>query len=87
MKHGRSDYNERIRDSAKIIPADEPVFLIRGQDLAGPAGVEAYALLAEIAGASKEVVDGCRLQAEAMKHWQKMHPSRTHVAGREFLRG
>ncbi len=80
MKHGRSDYNERIQDSAKIIPADEPVFLIRGQDSVGPLALEQYALLAEILGASEEVVSGCHEQAEAMKHWQKMHPSRTHVA-------
>ena len=30
MKHARKDYNERIQDNANLIPADEPVFLIRG---------------------------------------------------------
>ncbi len=83
MKHGRSDYNARIQDNANIIPDDEPVFLIRGQDIVAPFALQKYALLAEEAGAPGDVVDGCREQAEAMIHWQKMHPSRTHVAGRE----
>lgn len=32
MLHARKDYNERIQDAAGIIPMDEPVFLLRGQD-------------------------------------------------------
>jgi hypothetical protein len=32
MLHCRKDYNERIQDSAGIIPDDEPVFLLRAQD-------------------------------------------------------
>lgn len=35
MLHSRSDYQSRIQDSENKIPADEPVFLIRGQDLFG----------------------------------------------------
>lgn len=31
MKHARPDY-DRIQDPANLIPADEPVFLLRGQD-------------------------------------------------------
>lgn len=31
MKHARPDY-DRIQDPAGLIPADEPVFLLRGQD-------------------------------------------------------
>lgn len=31
MKHARDDYN-RIQDPANLIPEDEPVFLLRGQD-------------------------------------------------------
>jgi len=31
MKHARADY-DRIQDPAGLIPTDEPVFLIRGQD-------------------------------------------------------
>jgi hypothetical protein len=36
MFHARQDYNSRIQDSANIIPADEPVFLLRGQDVHAP---------------------------------------------------
>ena len=32
MLHCRKDYNERVQDSAKIIPEDEPVFLLRASD-------------------------------------------------------
>lgn len=32
MVHAREDYNHRVQDSQKLIPADEPVFLIRAQD-------------------------------------------------------
>jgi hypothetical protein len=32
MIHAREDYNQRIQDSAGIIPDDEPVFLLRAQD-------------------------------------------------------
>lgn len=32
MRHVRADYNLRIQDSANLIPEDEPVFLLRGQD-------------------------------------------------------
>lgn len=33
MKHAREDYN-RIQDPAGLIPDGEPVFLIRGKDIA-----------------------------------------------------
>ena len=32
MKHIRQDYNDRVQDSAGIIPHDEPVMLFRAQD-------------------------------------------------------
>ncbi len=41
MKHARADY-DRIQDPAGKIPADEPVFLIRGQDFTGPETVAAW---------------------------------------------
>ncbi len=33
MLHARKDYNERIQDSANLIGRDEPVFLLRAQDI------------------------------------------------------
>jgi hypothetical protein len=69
MKHARSDYN-RIQDPENLIPDDEPVFLIRGKDKVAPSTVEAWAALAEQAGASAEIVYAARQQAARMKLWQ-----------------
>lgn len=41
MKHAREDYN-RIQDPVGLIPADEPVFLLRGQDEVAVAAVSYY---------------------------------------------
>lgn len=41
MKHAREDYN-RIQDPAGLIPEDEPVFLLRGQDMFAPELVLAW---------------------------------------------
>jgi len=69
MKHAREDYN-RIQDPEGLIPDDEPVFLIRGQDITGPAAVRNWAILAELQGASAEIVWRARNQAQAMIDWQ-----------------
>lgn len=73
MKHARSDYNERIQDSANLIPDDEPVFVIRGQDAAAPGTVEAWANFAEHCGASPEIVAMARQHAAVMREWQLKH--------------
>lgn len=70
MKHAREDYN-RIQDPEGIIPADEPVFLLRGQDICAPAAVEAWANLAESLRASPEIVRVARTQAKRMRKWQE----------------
>ena len=69
MKHARKDY-DRIQDPAGLIPDDEPVFLIRGQDAAGGAAVYAYAALLEDMGGSPEIVALAKQHAEAMRRWQ-----------------
>lgn len=43
MIHARSDYNDRIVDLAGLIPDDEPVLVVRGQDQAAPATARAWA--------------------------------------------
>jgi len=45
MIHARTDY-DRIQDPAKLIPDDEPVFLLRGQDKLAWIAVWFYAVLA-----------------------------------------
>jgi hypothetical protein len=69
MKHARADYDE-IQDPRNIIPEDEPVFLLRGQDKFAWQVVSLYADLAQRGGASPELVASCREHAQKMKEWQ-----------------
>lgn len=75
MKHARVDYN-RIQDPANLIPDDEPVFLIRGQDPAGAVAVLAWADEAEKRGASPEMVWKARQHASAMALYALEHGKR-----------
>lgn len=72
MRHAREDYN-RIQDPAGLIPEDEPVFLIRGQDFAAPVAVRAWANEAAFQGADTEIIEAARRQADAMEDWQATH--------------
>lgn len=45
MFHARSDYNDRIQDSTELIPENEPVFLLRAQDITAAATVRFWANL------------------------------------------
>lgn len=69
MKHARPDY-DRIQDPAELIPAEEPVFLIRGQDVAGPVTLRYWATAAKSMGADQEIIDLVLDQAKAMEDWQ-----------------
>lgn len=69
MKHARDDYN-RIQDPANKIPADEPVFLLRGQDKAAPEAVRRWAAMAAHYGASADIVAKAKDQATLMEAWQ-----------------
>lgn len=75
MKHAREDYQRRIIDSANLIPADEPVFLLRGQDVHAAETVRFYSQLAEAGGAAPELTLACERQANAMDAWRiHKHP-------------
>lgn len=72
MKHSRSDYN-RIQDSDKLIPDDEPVFLLRASDKFAPATMDYWiGMLIRESGDSKTIA---RLQdhAQNMRVWQNEH--------------
>ena len=69
MKHARSDY-DRIQDPDGKIPEDEPVFLIRGQDVAAPAALRDYAILAQAMGADMALVQSVNDHAKRMEQWQ-----------------
>jgi hypothetical protein len=70
MKHARDDY-DRIQDPAGLIPEDEPVFLIRGQDQIGASTVRLWATLAELAGCDLEIVNKAKRHADKMDAWPK----------------
>lgn len=76
MKHARKDY-DRIQDPDGKIPADEPVFLIRGQDLAAPETLRQYAIEAARKGAAENIITATLKQAEAMEKWQRERARKT----------
>lgn len=69
MKHARQDYN-RIQDPTGKIPASEPVFLLRGQDVCAPLAVQAWADEAEKRGADPEIIRKARTWAAEMLTYQ-----------------
>ncbi len=79
MKHARQDYQDAIVDERLDvgggIPDDEPVFLLRGQDVFAWRAVLAYAdlLKSNPATVERRVADACRIQAMKMKAWAKAH--------------
>jgi len=75
MRHAREDYN-RIQDPEDKIPHDEPVFLLRAQDLVAPLVVEFWADRAEKSGALPNIVEAARRQAFDMRTWQYLHPAK-----------
>ena len=58
----------------RIIPENEPVFLIRGQDVVSGDAVRAWANLAESNGADPVIVESARNHAELMDKWPKRKP-------------
>jgi len=73
MKFSRIDYQTRIIDQLRPefggIPIDEPVFLLRAQDVNAAEVVRFWAFLAHASGADPHTVDSAERQAAAMKAW------------------
>jgi len=70
MKHARKDY-DRIQDPEGKIPKDEPVFLLRGQDIAAPSTVDRWAELNILHGGDPFLSSYAFDQANKMREWQK----------------
>jgi hypothetical protein len=69
MIHAREDY-DRIQDDQ--IPADEPVFLLRGQDRTAAAVVRYWAELnTKLPDGDMQAVGAAREHAELMDRWPK----------------
>ena len=75
MIHARPDYN-RIQDPEHKIPDDEPVFLLRAQDVVAPSIVEIWSIAAHKAGASPDIVNCAYIQAQKMRQWQEKHKAK-----------
>jgi hypothetical protein len=70
MRFSREDYTRRITDKDGKIPDDEPVFLLRGQDVHAPSTLRFYAKLLEETG-NTEMAEELRNHARQMIVWQK----------------
>lgn len=70
MKHARDDYAP-IQDPRGLIPEDEPVFLLRGQDKVAWRAVEAWARMAEEVGAAPDIISAAMYQSAAMLAWAR----------------
>ncbi len=74
MLHARKDYNFRIQDSDHKIGKDEPVFLLRAQDLnALLALYEYYRILQENDNSCPAIVEGVKRQIGRFINWRKSH--------------
>jgi len=75
MIFGRQDYNRRIVDKAGLIPEDEPVFLIRGQD---PVAVKVVKYWAQVTAnrnrGPSDVTQNALQQAERIVLWANKKP-------------
>jgi hypothetical protein len=70
MKHARPDYDD-IQDPSGRIPEDEPVFLLRAQDILAPDLVAAWARQAARSGVSYKMSEMALEQADRMREWRK----------------
>ena len=72
MRHARQDYN-RIQDPAGIIPHDEPVFLLRAQDITAPHAVRAWARAQWENKGNRDMGGMAMEHADRMEEWQRVH--------------
>lgn len=79
MRHARSDY-DRIQDPSGKIPADEPVFVLRGQDPAAPATLRYWAIRNEKEGGDPALTMATLAHARKMEEWQRNMKAEPHAA-------
>lgn len=77
MKHARPDYDGRFIDTGAHgrpdhkIPEDEPVLLVRGQDVCAPATARAWADENDARFGDAEMSRLVREHADAIEAWQR----------------
>ena len=86
MLHARKDYNRRIQDSENIIGADEPVFLLRAQDILMLPMLHQYLRrLRKLTDYDKFMEVAVLKHITRTKKWQKQHePKAPDVPVREL---
>lgn len=72
MKHARSDYDP-IQDPRGLIPADEPVMLIRGQDQAAIPAMRAWVEAHLQAGGGRDLAELIVDHMGRVATWQDEH--------------
>lgn len=82
---GRVHHGDADEGMAPIIPDDEPVLLLRAQDVCAPAALDFYAEQLMGSGADKELVDAVRRHAQAMRDWQRERKTKVPDADKAFL--
>lgn len=70
MKHARKDYM-RIQDPDHKIPEDEPVFLLRGQDILAPRLLLEWAARLRCHGGDPAMATLVENHAQEMIEWQR----------------
>ena len=71
MIHPTEGYNKRIQDNTNQIPEDEPVFLLRGQDVLAPSLILDWASRMRALGGDPGMTDIVREHAHRMILWQQ----------------
>lgn len=61
------------------VPDDEPVFVIRAQDVAAPAAISAYKAEVRKHGAPAHLLMGADRMLSEVTSWQFSHPGRVKV--------
>jgi hypothetical protein len=69
MRHARKDYQRRIVDLENVIPEDEPVFLLRGQDIFAARVVRFWAALVAQHDGDPAIVTAAMNIADEMDKW------------------
>ena len=75
MLHEREDY-QRIQDPAGKIGENEPVFLVRAQDILAPEIMRLWAMLHRVQGGDPHMSELVEKHAEKTKQWQGTHGCR-----------
>jgi hypothetical protein len=71
MLHALKKYNDRVQDSANIIPEDEPVFLLRAQDKVAAETLMFWIQEQERAGGDENMVRLAREHYKKFMEWPK----------------